>query len=221
MVSQRVVDTRCVYFFFFFPFFVPFVFLPLTFLPGGGGGGQLVPSPSAGMRAIPTSIVFFIKLGPVQLMSEYGTVTVTGRVRPTQERQTGQLTDTADGPLTEIRRIEIARLAPQFGGSLAPVYLDLVESSPAVTDTDPTPVPPPELDDGPHLSYAMQWFIFAVCVLIGWVLAVRRSIKTRRAALRPPATTRPMPAAAAPDSAPHAADAAPRARSEPAPASPR
>ncbi|NQY55264.1 MAG: SURF1 family protein [Ilumatobacteraceae bacterium] len=150
-----------------------------------------------------------------------GTVTVTGRVRPTQERQTGQLTDTADGPLTEIRRIEIARLAPQFGGSLAPVYLDLVESSPAVTDTDPTPVPPPELDDGPHLSYAMQWFIFAVCVLIGWVLAVRRSIKTRRAALRPPATTRPMPAAAAPDSAPQAADAATRARSETDPASPR
>ncbi|MEM8618970.1 MAG: SURF1 family protein [Actinomycetota bacterium] len=148
-----------------------------------------------------------------------GTVSITGRVRTTQERQTGQLTDAADGPLTETRRIEIARLAPQFGGSLAPVYLDLIESSPAVTDGDPAPVPPPELDDGPHLSYAMQWFIFAVCVLIGWVLAVRRSIKTRRAALQPRTTTRPTPAIAAPDSAPRPADATTRAPSGTDPAS--
>ncbi|MEO1057052.1 MAG: SURF1 family protein [Actinomycetota bacterium] len=109
-----------------------------------------------------------------------GNVEIIGRVRPTQQRQTGQLTDAADGPLTEIRRVEIDRLAPQFDGTVAPIYLDLIESTPPVSDTDPTPVPAPDLDEGPHLSYAMQWFIFAVCVVIGWVLAVRRSITNRR-----------------------------------------
>ncbi|MEM9515401.1 MAG: SURF1 family protein [Actinomycetota bacterium] len=136
-----------------------------------------------------------------------GTVEIIGRVRPTQQRQTGQLTDTAEGPLTEIRRIEIDRLTPQFGGAVAPIYLDLIESTPPVSNADPTPVPAPDLDEGPHLSYAMQWFIFAVCVVIGWVLAVRRSITNRRKELRRDASdaesaTRPRPPApAAPGSA--------------------
>jgi cytochrome oxidase assembly protein ShyY1 len=107
---------------------------------------------------------------------------VLGRVRLSQSRQTGELTDAAEGPLNEVRRVELDRLAPQFGGEIAPVYLDLIESVPAVTPADPVPVPAPQLGEGNHLSYAFQWFIFAVCVLIGWVLAVQRSIRTRRAA---------------------------------------
>lgn len=109
-----------------------------------------------------------------------GEVALIGRVRPSQERRTGELTDANEGPVTEVRRIELDRLAPQFGGEIAPVYLDLIEAEPPVADTDPAPVPPPELDEGPHLSYAMQWFIFAACVVVGWALAVNRSIRTRR-----------------------------------------
>lgn len=40
------------------------------------------------------------------------------------------------------------------------------------------PIPPgaPELDPGPHLSYAVQWFSFAAIALIGWlVLLVQRA----------------------------------------------
>lgn len=107
-------------------------------------------------------------------------VEVLGRARPSQERGRGGLTDATDGPVTEVRRIEIARIAPQFDGDVAPIYLDLAASVPAVAPGDPVPVPPPELNSGPHLSYAIQWFIFSGCVLIGWVLAVRRSIGKRR-----------------------------------------
>ncbi len=41
----------------------------------------------------------------------------------------------------------------------------------------PLPEPPllPELTEGPHLSYAVQWFIFSAAVAVGWVLAVRHS----------------------------------------------
>lgn len=39
----------------------------------------------------------------------------------------------------------------------------------------PIPSPPPDLSEGPHLGYAVQWFSFAAIGLIGWlVLVVRR-----------------------------------------------
>jgi hypothetical protein len=90
------------------------------------------------------------------------------------------LTDSGEGPVTEIRRVEIDRIAPQLPGDVLPVYLDLMASRPPVTAQDPVPIPEPELDEGPHLSYAAQWFIFALFVVIGWVLAVRKSVRTHR-----------------------------------------
>jgi hypothetical protein len=48
-----------------------------------------------------------------------------------------------------------------------------------VTDL-PEPVATPDLGEGNHLAYAVQWFIFAIAVAVGWVLAIRRSIATRR-----------------------------------------
>ena len=33
-----------------------------------------------------------------------------------------------------------------------------------------------DLSEGPHLSYAMQWFIFSLGLGIGYVVFVRRSL---------------------------------------------
>ncbi|MGH7673477.1 MAG: SURF1 family protein [Gemmatimonadales bacterium] len=41
--------------------------------------------------------------------------------------------------------------------------------------------PPPALNDGPHLSYAIQWFSFAVIIVVGTVALLRRP-GVRRAA---------------------------------------
>ena len=38
----------------------------------------------------------------------------------------------------------------------------------------PLPWPPPELGDGPHLSYAVQWFSFAVIIVVGSIALYRR-----------------------------------------------
>jgi cytochrome oxidase assembly protein ShyY1 len=126
----------------------------------------------------------FVLLGTDVPAAPTDDVEILARVRLPQERQLGELTDTNDAstPLTEVRRIDLGQLSAQLPGQVAPVYLDLIDSIPAITAGDPTPVPPPVLDEGPHLSYAVQWFIFAGCVLIGWVLAVRRSTRTRRRA---------------------------------------
>jgi cytochrome oxidase assembly protein ShyY1 len=66
---------------------------------------------------------------------------------------------------------------------VAPVYVELISSDPPVGPDDPLPVSEPELTEANHLSYAFQWFIFAACVVVGWVLAVRRSVRTHRAAV--------------------------------------
>ncbi len=121
----------------------------------------------------------FVVLGDDVPDAPSGAVEVLGRIRVPQGRQLGELTDNTDGPLSEVRRVDLERLDAQLPGELAPVYLDLIGSIPNITASDPVPVPPPTLDEGPHLSYAVQWFIFSTAVLLGWVLAIRRSIATR------------------------------------------
>lgn len=108
-------------------------------------------------------------------------VTISGRVRATERRRLGGLTDPA-GELTEFQRIDIKRISDQLPGEVEPVYLELLATAPAPTAT-PAPVPPPELTEGSHLSYMMQWWVFSIAVIVGWVLAIRRSAAQRRMGL--------------------------------------
>jgi cytochrome oxidase assembly protein ShyY1 len=124
----------------------------------------------------------FVPLGSSQPQASSDDVEVLGRIRVPQARQLGELTDATDGPVTEVRRVDLQLLDEQLPGELAPVYVDLIGTVPNITADDPVPVPPPTLDEGPHLSYAVQWFIFTAAVLLGWVLAVRRSIANHRKA---------------------------------------
>ena len=109
-------------------------------------------------------------------------VEVTGRVHPSQERSLLGAKDPSEGVLTEVQRLDLSRLDPQIPGDLLPVYMDLLESEPAEITGIPEPVISPDLSEGNHLSYAIQWFTFSLAVLAGWVVALRVSW---RRALRP------------------------------------
>jgi len=108
-----------------------------------------------------------------------GEVEVTGRLRPSQSRHFAQLSDATTGTLTEAQRIDIPRLRQQVKGQVLDMYIDAYQSKPA-DSTALQPVIKPDLSEGPHLSYAIQWFIFSVCAAVGWVLAIRHSAATRR-----------------------------------------
>jgi surfeit locus 1 family protein len=147
----------------------------------GGQAGDMVVTP---MQLADGRILLvergFVPLGAQSAAPPEGSVEVTGRLRQSQERRRGGLTDPADGELREVQRIDIDRLAPQLPGDVVPAFVELTTSAPA--EAGPYPIPPsePELTERNHLSYAVQWFIFAACVVIGWVLAVRHSASSRR-----------------------------------------
>ncbi len=122
-----------------------------------------------------------------------GQVDVVGRLRPPEVRRRGQLSDPPTGELDEAQRLDIERLAPQLPGPVVPAYIELVSSEPAQAGPFPQLLAEPELSEGPHLSYAGQWFLFAAAVVVGWVLAVRHSINARRAGASKPTVASPAP----------------------------
>lgn len=107
-----------------------------------------------------------------------GHIEVIGRLRASERRSTGQAADESVGTLTEIRRIDIDVLSKQFDEAVLPMYVEQLESAPPDASSL-QPIVAPTLDEGPHLSYTIQWFVFSGCVIVGWVLAVRRSIAVR------------------------------------------
>lgn len=74
--------------------------------------------------------------------------------------------------LERVARNAVERLAANWPGVL-PVVVQQAQSDPADADIL-VPVPPPELGDGPHLAYAVQWFLFASVVVAGYPFLLRR-----------------------------------------------
>lgn len=71
---------------------------------------------------------------------------------------------------------------------LMPIVVQQLPAEAGALDPDfPRRWPIPELNDGPHLSYAIQWFSFAVIIVVGVIALRRRDRRERDRAL--PQTT--------------------------------
>ena len=78
------------------------------------------------------------------------------------------------------RWLDAAALARDAGYPVTPWYVTVTRPPGARIDTaTPVRLAPPPLDEGPHLSYAIQWFSFATIALVGGVLFVRSDGKGR------------------------------------------
>ena len=119
----------------------------------------------------------FVPLDTEAAPAPTGDVAVEGRLRRSEVRRRGALSDPAEGELGVAQRVDIPRLAAQLPGDPVPMYIELTSSDPAATGDFPEPIARPSLGEGPHLSYAVQWFLFSALVAIGWLLAVRHSRK--------------------------------------------
>ena len=119
---------------------------------------------------------------PDSVTAPEGTVTVTGVVRLTETRSGLGASDPAEGSLTFLSRLDVDRLDQQLDLALLPVQVTLQVQDPVVAVDAPRPAQPHVLDEGPHLSYAMQWFIFTTVAVVGYPMILwRKANDVRRA----------------------------------------
>ncbi len=101
-----------------------------------------------------------------------GEVTVVVRLKPGEPEIPGR--GAPDGQLATVRLPDVAALvdAPTYTG----MYGLLVSEDPAPAER-PLPAFKPVDDEGPHLSYALQWIVFGILAFVGLIWAVRRERK--------------------------------------------
>lgn len=102
---------------------------------------------------------------------EPGTVTVEGVI---QRTQTARGVDPPTQPQQEWFRIDVQAIERQLPYRVLPVF---ISQSPPVEGNRELPYREDaivDLSEGPHLSYAVQWAIFALMLGIGYVVFVYR-----------------------------------------------
>jgi cytochrome oxidase assembly protein ShyY1 len=85
-----------------------------------------------------------------------------------------------EGVLAELSRVDIARIGQQYDRTLLPVHVQLESQEPPQAADLPAAHPDPVTDEGPHLSYAVQWFLFAGVGLVGWPILLHRTGREER-----------------------------------------
>jgi cytochrome oxidase assembly protein ShyY1 len=103
-----------------------------------------------------------------------GQVRVVARMRLSEDDH-GLGSNPASGTIRYVNLDEAASVVghPLYGG-----WAELTSQEPQ-TATRLDPIPPPETDAGPHLSYAIQWFLFATIGVGGFVMLVRSEVLKR------------------------------------------
>jgi len=106
-----------------------------------------------------------------------GTVTISGILERSVAQPTLGARDPDSGPLLRVFHPDTERLDRQMTGRLLPVVLrmDALPGSGALTL--PVAPEPPGLDEGSHLSYAVQWHVFALLALGAYVLWWRARLR--------------------------------------------
>jgi cytochrome oxidase assembly protein ShyY1 len=113
---------------------------------------------------------------PAQASPPSGQVRVTGFALPGSEG--GSIGTT--GGLLQVTQSNLALLQQRIPYDLFPLLVRLEDQDPAQGGGLPRPQPPPALDEGPHFSYAVQWFTFTAIGVIGWPLLLRKAARDRR-----------------------------------------
>lgn len=119
-----------------------------------------------------------------------GRVTVTGWVRQNADGGAAQVVNASTRAISS-EQIEPAIGIPTYGG-----FVQLLTESPEAA-TPLTKADPPDLSNGPHFFYALQWWFFGILALFGygylaWEEATGRAAQRR--AQQPAKKPRPTPA---------------------------
>lgn len=100
-----------------------------------------------------------------------GNVTVTAHLVPGERQIAGR-----DAPAGQIATIHTDTIGAAYDGDVyGGWYGRLASESP--TAASGAPWEKPVLDEGPHLSYALQWYVFAIMGFFGYGWALRKEAR--------------------------------------------
>lgn len=114
--------------------------------------------------------------------AEPGTVTVTGIIRLGHVPQFFGVPDPALAPgqtrLDAWNSVNLPRIQQQIPYALLPVYVKAAPDASASAETYPiASIDQPDISEGPHMGYAIQWFSFAAILALGYPYFIRRQLK--------------------------------------------
>ena len=105
-------------------------------------------------------------------------LTIVGYIRASQKRGAVGAIDSTDPTNTEFHRFDLPLIAKATKTELLTTsFVQLIKEDPASTSQWPSAVAMPELNEGSHLSYAVQWFFFSATAFTAWVFVVRRKLR--------------------------------------------
>lgn len=111
----------------------------------------------------------------VAALEEAGTLTVSGLAMPIDSGRSGA--PVARNGRTTWARLNLPELRARTPYPLAGTYL--LQTPDSSLPALPLRIAEPELGNGPHLSYAIQWFAFALTALtVAGILAFRSTVPT-------------------------------------------
>jgi cytochrome oxidase assembly protein ShyY1 len=113
---------------------------------------------------------------PVVAEVPEGTIEVLGRIRDVQARTKPGPTDLPVGQVDRIIPLEILN-SPK---TLINAYVEMTASRPESKSSEIRILPEPEVTEGAHRSYALQWMFFEIMTVIGWTILVRNEFKEQQ-----------------------------------------
>lgn len=100
-----------------------------------------------------------------------GALEVLGRVQGSVDG--GRIGGGSITVFPEVSRMDLSTVEELLEIEVEGLWVQLVRQAPPLGDL-PVPVPPPSLDEGPHLAYAFQWFFFSFGTVVAYALILRK-----------------------------------------------
>ncbi|MEU8453664.1 SURF1 family cytochrome oxidase biogenesis protein [Streptomyces griseoaurantiacus] len=124
-----------------------------------------------------------------------GEITVTGRLMPDQTTADSGIKNVKGLPDRQIMLINSEVEADRLGRPVLAGYVE--QTAPEPAGGAPELIPDPHHSDiGPHMAYAVQWWLFSAGVPVGWVVLARREARDRAGQKREDTAKAREPAAA-------------------------
>jgi len=121
---------------------------------------------------------------------------VIGLIQESQLLPNGSAPTPPESPQTEWFRINIDAIQPQMPYELMPFFVLQLPEADRSYNKLPLREEPIQLDEGSHFSYAMQWFMFAVILGVGYLFFVQtQELRAQRLAAMPDESPEADPAA--------------------------